>query len=165
MKYKIGKTLLAREGKSESEWLDLPLSFYRQANIRMHCDAIRYARNKGVRYVEFGGEDGSRGDVDYFIELFREGIKAGGTRPSWPDTVGVLTPEATRWYCSRIVAALPPDIPLLNHFHNDYGLATVNCITSLRFQGIHGYRKRLWRAGRQRAAASGAHGLARAVWR
>jgi isopropylmalate/homocitrate/citramalate synthase len=131
MKYKIGKTLLAREGKAESQWLDLPLSFYRQANIRMQCDAIRYARGKGVRYVEFGGEDGSRGDVDYFIELFRAGIEAGGTRPSWPDTVGCLTPEATRWYCSRIVAALPKDIPLLNHFHNDYGLATINCITSL----------------------------------
>jgi isopropylmalate/homocitrate/citramalate synthase len=131
MKYKIGKTLLAREGKDEAQWLDLPLSFYRSANIRMQCDAIRYARTSGVRYVEFGGEDGSRGDVDYFIQLFREGIKAGGTRPSWPDTVGCLTPEATRWFCSRIVAAMPPEITLLNHFHNDYGLATINCITSL----------------------------------
>jgi isopropylmalate/homocitrate/citramalate synthase len=131
MKYKIGKTLLAREGKPESEWLDLPLSFYRDANIRMHCDAIRYAREHGVERVEFGGEDGSRGDVDYFIRLFKEGIKAGGTRPSWPDTVGCLTPEATRWYCSRIVAAMPPDVTLLNHFHNDYGLATANCIASL----------------------------------
>ena len=131
MKYKIGKTLLAREGKAESEWLDLPLSFYRQANIRMQCDAIRYARSNGVRFVEFGGEDGSRGDVDYFIELFKEGIKAGGTRPSWPDTVGCLTPEATRWYCTRIVEAMPKDVILLNHFHNDYGLATANCIASL----------------------------------
>lgn len=131
MKYKIGKTLLAREGKDESQWLDLSLDFYRQANIRMQCDAIRYARSKGVRFVEFGGEDGSRGDVDYFIDLFRKGIEAGGTRPSWPDTVGCLTPEATRWFCTRIVEALPRDIPLLNHFHNDYGLGTINCITSL----------------------------------
>jgi isopropylmalate/homocitrate/citramalate synthase len=131
MKYKIGKTLLAREGKSESEWLDLPLDFYRRANVRMQCDAIRYARSHGVSHVEFGGEDGSRGDVDYFIELFKAGIEAGGTRPSWPDTVGCLTPEATRWYCSRISAALPKDITLLNHFHNDYGLATANCIASL----------------------------------
>jgi len=131
MKYKIGKTLLAREGKPESEWLDLPLSFYRDANIRMHCDAIRYARSHGVERIEFGGEDGSRGDVDYFIRLFKVGIAAGGTRPSWPDTVGVLTPEATRWYCTRIVEAMPKDITLLNHFHNDYGLATANCITSL----------------------------------
>jgi isopropylmalate/homocitrate/citramalate synthase len=131
MKYKIGKTLLAREGKPESEWLDLPLSFYRDANIRMHCDAIKYARDHGVERVEFGGEDGSRGDVDYFIRLFLKGIEAGGTRPSWPDTVGCLTPEATRWYCSRIVAAMPKDITLLNHFHNDYGLATANCIASI----------------------------------
>lgn len=131
MKYKIGKTLLAREGKPENEWLDLPLSFYRDANIRMHCDAIRYARSHGVKRVEFGGEDGSRGDVEYFIRLFKEGIAAGGTRPSWPDTVGVLTPEATKWYCTRIVDAMPKDITLLNHFHNDYGLATANCIASL----------------------------------
>jgi isopropylmalate/homocitrate/citramalate synthase len=131
MKYKIGKTLLAREGKPESEWLDLPLSFYRDANLRMHCDAIRYARENGVERVEFGGEDGSRGDVEYFIELFRKGIEAGGTRPSWPDTVGCLTPESTRWYCSRVVDAMPKDITLLNHFHNDYGLATANCIASL----------------------------------
>ena len=131
MKYKIGKSLLAREGKSESEWLDLPLAFYRQANIRMQCDAIRYARKAGVERVEFGGEDGSRGDVDYFIELFKAGLEAGATRPSWPDTVGCLTPEATRILCSRIVAAMPKDVTLLNHFHNDYGLATINCITSL----------------------------------
>jgi isopropylmalate/homocitrate/citramalate synthase len=131
MKYKIGKALLAREGKAEAEWLDLPLSFYRQANIRMQCDAIRYARAQGVTRVEFGGEDGSRGDVEYFIELFREGLKAGATRPSWPDTVGCLTPEATRWYSTRIYEALPKDVTLLNHFQNDYGLATINCITSL----------------------------------
>ena len=131
MKYKIGKTLLAREGKPESEWLGLPLSFYRQANIRMHCDAIRYARQHGVERVEFGGEDGSRGDVDYFIQLFKEGLASGGTRPSWPDTVGCLTPEATRWYSKRIVEAMPKNVTLLNHFHNDYGLGTINCITSL----------------------------------
>ena len=131
MKYKIGKALLAREGKLASEWLDLPLEFYRQANIRMQCDAIRYARSKGVTRVEFGGEDGSRGDVDYFIELFKEGLKAGATRPSWPDTVGCLTPEATRWYSTRIYEAMPKGVTLLNHFHNDYGLATINCITSL----------------------------------
>jgi isopropylmalate/homocitrate/citramalate synthase len=131
MKYKIGKALLAREGKPESEWLDLPLSFFRQANIRMQCDAIRYARAHGVERVEFGGEDGSRGDVDYFIELFKAGLEAGASRPSWPDTVGCLTPEATRWHSTRIVDAMPAGVTLLNHFHNDYGLGTINCITSL----------------------------------
>ncbi len=131
LKYKIGKTLLRLENRDENEWLDLPLGFYRDANIRAHCDAIRYARGRGVTMIEFGAEDGSRGDVDYFIELFKAGLAAGGNRPAWPDTVGCLTPEATRWYCSRIVGAMPKDVALLNHFHNDYGLATINCITAL----------------------------------
>src|SRR5579862_8442704 len=99
LKYKIGKTLLRFEGREEKDWLDLPLEFYRNANIRLQCDAIAHARARGVERIEFGAEDGSRGDVDYFIEYFKAGLNAGGTRPAWPDTVGTLTPEATRWYC------------------------------------------------------------------
>ncbi len=128
LKYKIGKTLLRYEGRDEQEWLELPLSFYRASNIRLQCDAIRHARDCGIERVEFGAEDGSRGDVDYFIEYFKAGLEAGGARPAWPDTVGTLTPEATRWYCSRIVAALPQELPIVAHLHNDYGLGTINAL-------------------------------------
>lgn len=131
LKYKIGKTLLRYEGRDEREWLELPLDFYRQANIRLQCDAIAHARACGVESIEFGAEDGSRGDVDYFIEYFKAGLAAGGTRPAWPDTVGTLTPEATRWYCSRIVQAMPPGLPIVAHLHNDYGLGTINAITAV----------------------------------
>ena len=130
LKYKIGKTLLRFEGREESEWLDLPLEFYRNANIRLQCDAIKHARACGVERIEFGGEDGSRGDVDYFIEYFKAGLEAGGTRPAWPDTVGCLTPEAMRWYGTRIINALPKGIPAVAHLHNDYGLGTINAITA-----------------------------------
>ncbi|HVA33967.1 MAG TPA: hypothetical protein VNG31_07440 [Candidatus Baltobacteraceae bacterium] len=130
LKYKIGKTLLRFEGRSESEWLDLPLEFYRNANVRLQCDAISYARSYGIDRIEFGAEDGSRGDVDYFIGYFKAGLEAGGTRPAWPDTVGTLTPEATRWYCTRIVQSLPKGLPLVAHLHNDYGLATINAIAA-----------------------------------
>ncbi len=131
LKYKIGKTLLKLEGRAESEWLDLPLEFYRAANIKLQCDAIRYARERGVTRVEFGAEDGSRGDVDYFIRYFKESLAAGGDRPAWPDTVGCLTPEAAKWYCSRIVRAMPKGLPMVCHFHNDYGLGTINAITAV----------------------------------
>jgi isopropylmalate/homocitrate/citramalate synthase len=96
----------------------------------MQCEAIRYARAKGVTRIEFGAEDGSRGDVDYFIEYFKAGLAAGGTRPAWPDTVGCMTPEAARWYCTRIVNAMPKGLPLVAHLHNDYGLGTINAITA-----------------------------------
>jgi isopropylmalate/homocitrate/citramalate synthase len=131
LKYKIGKTLLRLEGRDESEWLDLPLEFYREANIKLQCDAIKYARSRGVTSIEFGAEDGSRGDVDYFIRYFKRSLEAGGDRPAWPDTVGCLTPEAARWYCSRIVAAMPEGLPMVCHFHNDYGLGTINAITAV----------------------------------
>jgi isopropylmalate/homocitrate/citramalate synthase len=131
LKYKIGKTLLRYEGRDEREWLELPLDFYRQANIRLQCDAIAHARARGVESIEFGAEDGSRGDVAYFIEYFKAGLAAGGTRPAWPDTVGALTPQATRWYCSRIVEAMPPGLPIVAHLHNDYGLGTINAITAV----------------------------------
>lgn len=130
LKYKIGKTLLRFDGRDERDWLDLDLGYFRDANIRLQCDAIRHARDCGVERIEFGAEDGSRGDVDYFIRYFKAGLDAGGTRPAWPDTVGTLTPEATRWYCSRIVEGLPEGLPLVAHLHNDYGLGTINAITA-----------------------------------
>jgi len=130
LKYKIGKTLLRFEGREESEWLDLPLEFYRNANIRLQCDAIAYARERGIERVEFGAEDGSRGDVEYFIRYFKAGLESGGSVPAWPDTVGCLTPEAMRWYGTRIIEALPKGLPVVAHLHNDYGLGTINAITA-----------------------------------
>src|SRR6202049_1041586 len=80
VKYKLGKTLLHREGIPESEWLELPISFYRDANLKMMCEAIAYARELGATSIEFGGEDGSRADVDYIGAIHREGLKGGAPR-------------------------------------------------------------------------------------
>lgn len=130
LKYKIGKTLLALEGRNSEEWLELPLSFYREANIRMACAAIAHAKDRGVQEIEFGGEDGSRADVDYLIELARACYEAGGTRYSFPDTVGFFAPEGVDFYIPKLVAAFP-DKPLVVHFHNDFGLAAYNTVRAL----------------------------------
>jgi HMGL-like len=57
LKYKIGRTLLALEGRKPEEWLDLPVSFYREANIKMSTRAIEHARSRGVegRAVRLSG--------------------------------------------------------------------------------------------------------------
>jgi isopropylmalate/homocitrate/citramalate synthase len=107
LKYKIGKTLLQLEGRKPEEWLDLPVSFYREANIRMSTRAIAHARSRGVQEIEFGGEDGSRADVGYLIELARACYAAGGTRYSFPDTVGFFAPEGVDFYIPKLVAGLP----------------------------------------------------------
>jgi isopropylmalate/homocitrate/citramalate synthase len=130
LKYKIGKTLLALEGRKADEWLDLPVSFYREANVKMACTAIAHARDRGVEAIEFGGEDGSRADVDYLIELAGACYRAGGTRYSFPDTVGFFAPEGVDYYIPRLVAAFP-DKPLVVHFHNDFGLGAYNTVRAL----------------------------------
>jgi len=94
------------------------------------CEAISYARQQGAKSIEFGGEDGSRADVDYIGELHRAGLKAGGTRPSTPDTVGCYSPFAVREYIPQIKAAAP-DAPLVVHFHNDLGLGAWNTVMAL----------------------------------
>ncbi len=130
LKYKIGKTLLQREGRKPEEWLDLPVSFYREANIRMATRAIAHARSRGVQAIEFGGEDGSRADVGYLIELAKACYAAGGTRLSFPDTVGFFAPEGVDYYIPKLVAAFP-DKPLVVHFHNDFGLGAYNTVRAL----------------------------------
>jgi 2-isopropylmalate synthase len=130
IKYKLGRSLLAREGIPASEWLELPLDFYRDANLRMMCEAIAYAREQGAKAIEFGGEDGSRADPDYIARIHREGMAAGGTRPSTPDTVGCYSPYAVREYIPRIKAAAP-DAPLVVHFHNDLGIGAWNTVVAL----------------------------------
>ena len=130
LKYKIGPTLLKIMGRDQSEWLDLPVEFYREANLKMMCDAIRYACDRGVKSIEFGGEDGSRADLDYTIELAKAGYAAGGTRYSYPDTVGCFTPEGVDYYIPRIVSEFPGK-DFVIHFHNDFGLAGINTLRAM----------------------------------
>ncbi len=130
LKYKIGKTLLQLEGRKPEEWLELPVSFYRQANINMATKAIAHARSRGVEEIEFGGEDGSRADVSYLIALAKACYDAGGTRYSFPDTVGFFAPEGVDFYVPKLVSAFP-DKPLVIHFHNDFGLGAFNTVRAL----------------------------------
>lgn len=130
LKYKIGRALLRREGKNLDEWLDLPVEYFREANLRMMCEAISYAREKGVKAVEFGGEDGSRADLEYTIQLAKAGYDAGGTRYSFPDTVGCFSPEGVDYYIPRIVKEFPGQ-DLIVHFHNDFGLACINTVRAM----------------------------------
>ena len=130
LKYKIGKTLLQLEGRKPEEWLELPVSFYREANVRMSCAAIAHARSRGVEQIEFGGEDGSRADVAYLIELAAACYAAGGSRFSFPDTVGYFAPEGVDFYVPKLVAAFPGK-PLVVHFHNDFGLGAYNTVRAL----------------------------------
>ena len=66
----------------------------------------------------------------YLIELARACYDAGGTRYSFPDTVGFFAPEGVDYYIPKLVAAFP-DKPLVIHFHNDFGLGAYNTVRAL----------------------------------
>jgi isopropylmalate/homocitrate/citramalate synthase len=140
LKYKLGRALLKREGRDESAWLDTPVAFYRDANIRLITDAIRYARERGIERVEFAAEDASRGDLDYTIEWAEACVAAGGTRFCFSDTCGVFTPEAVDHYFPAIVDRLGVGhgrVQLTAHFHNDFGLGAINTVRAVMHGATH----------------------------
>jgi isopropylmalate/homocitrate/citramalate synthase len=131
IKYKMGKTLLKREGRKESDWLDTPIEFYREANINLLREIIRTLKDRGAKNIEAGcAEDGSRSDVHYLIQLASAAVDEGATRIAFADTIGVMTPQSAKHYFSKLHDAFP-NIPLVAHCHNDYDLATINTIVAL----------------------------------
>jgi isopropylmalate/homocitrate/citramalate synthase len=140
LKYKLGRALLKREGRDEASWLDTPVAFYRDANIRLIADAIRYARQRGIERVEFAAEDASRGGLEYTVEWAEACIAAGGTRFCFSDTCGVFTPEAVDHYFPAIVDRLGVRrgrVQLTAHFHNDFGLGAINTVRAVMHGATH----------------------------
>lgn len=140
LKYKLGRALLKREGRDELAWLTTPVAFYREANIRLITDAIRYARSRGLERIEFAAEDASRGDLEYILEWAAACIDAGGTRFCFSDTCGVFTPEGVDHYFPRIVDVLgvrQGRVQLTAHFHNDFGLGAINTVRAVMHGATH----------------------------
>jgi isopropylmalate/homocitrate/citramalate synthase len=140
LKYKLGRALLKREGRDDSAWLNTPVSFYRDANIRLITDAIRYARSRGIERIEFAAEDASRGHLDYTIEWADACIAAGGTRFCFSDTCGVFSPEGVDHYFPALVERLGVKrgrVQLTAHFHNDFGLGAINTVRAVMHGATH----------------------------
>ncbi len=140
LKYKLGRALLKREGRDQSTWLDTPLDFYREANIRLITEAIRYARARGIERIEFAAEDASRGDLEYGLAWANACIVAGGTRFCFSDTCGVFTPEGVDHYFPRLVEELGVRrgrVQLTAHFHNDFGLGAINTVRAVMHGATH----------------------------
>ncbi len=136
LKYKLGKMLLKREGISGDKWLETPVSFFREANIDMITESIRYAKERGIDRIEFAAEDASRGHLDYAREWATACKKAGGTRMCFSDTCGVFTPEAVDYYIPEMVKILG-DTPMTAHFHNDFGLGAINTVRAIAHGALY----------------------------
>jgi len=92
--------------------------------------ALGFAKQNGL-YVSIGGEDASRADGDFLLQLMRVAKEEGGDRFRFCDTLGILDPFAMY----DKVYALRQGVPGLDievHTHNDLGMATANAIAGIR---------------------------------
>jgi len=97
--------------------------------IQMAVEAIEYAKERGL-IVEFGGEDASRGNLEFIKRLFEAAVDAKADRLSYCDTVGVLTPERAENVMKELSSQF--NVPISIHCHDDFGLATINTIYAVK---------------------------------
>ncbi len=93
---------------------------------RMAWDAVEYAKERGL-IVELSGEDASRADQEFLLQVFSEGVERGADRLCFCDTVGLLTPELTAEIIPPLCIA-----PLSIHCHDDLGFALANTVAALK---------------------------------
>jgi homocitrate synthase NifV len=117
---------------------DIQLSAKLQGGRRMALDMVSrvvgYARDKGLA-VAVGGEDASRADVDFLVEVIAAAKAEGARRFRVADTLSVLDPFSTY----ALVEALrkTTDLEIEIHAHDDLGLATANTLAAVKAGATH----------------------------
>lgn len=79
--------------------------------------------------VCIGGEDSSRAEIDFLLQVVEVAEGAGARRFRFADTLGVLDPFTARDVFARLRHAC--DLELEMHAHNDLGLATANTLAAI----------------------------------
>ncbi len=106
----------------------------RRSALEMVARVVGYARDKGLA-VAVGGEDSSRADVGFLVEVIGAAKAAGARRFRVADTLSVLDPFSTH----ALVAALrrTTDLEIEIHAHDDLGLATANTLAAIKAGATH----------------------------
>ena len=102
--------------------------------IEMIKRVVGYARGKGLD-VAVGGEDSSRADVDFLIEIVAAAKDAGARRFRVADTLSVLDPDSS--YALMAALRATTDLELEFHGHDDLGLATANTLAAVKAGATH----------------------------
>lgn len=85
--------------------------------------------------VSVGGEDASRADQSFVLQILNVAQRAGASRFRYADTLGVLDPFVTHTRIAELVAATDMEIEM--HAHDDLGLATANSIAAIMAGASH----------------------------
>jgi homocitrate synthase NifV len=106
----------------------------RAAALEMVAHVVAYARDKGLD-VAVGGEDSSRADVGFLIDVIAAAKAAGARRFRVADTLSVLEPDTSFALMSALRRTT--DLELEFHGHDDLGLATANTLAAIKGGATH----------------------------
>lgn len=95
---------------------------------------VGYARSAGLQ-VFVGGEDASRAEVEFLVEVALAAEGAGATKFRYADTLGVLDPFRTFDIFQELRSRVGLDLEF--HGHDDLGLATANTLAAVRGGATH----------------------------
>jgi homocitrate synthase NifV len=92
--------------------------------------ALGFAKGHNL-YVSVGGEDASRADLGFLVELMEITHALGGDRFRFCDTLGIMDPFSMFDKISYLRQAVP-QVDIEVHTHNDLGMATANAIAGIK---------------------------------
>jgi len=92
--------------------------------------ALGFAKQHDL-YVSVGGEDASRAEMGFLVELMEITRSLGGDRFRFCDTLGIMDPF-TMYDKVAFLRQAVPAIDIEVHTHNDLGMATANAIAGIR---------------------------------
>jgi len=106
--------------------------FTRDIVLQRVTDAIRHAKDNGIKTVNFFAVDSTRSDLGFLRDVYSTAIEQGADEVSVVDTIGVCSPEAVERLIGEVSSWVGPDIPIHWHGHNDFGMATASAVAAVR---------------------------------
>lgn len=91
--------------------------------------SVDFAKSHDL-YVSVNGEDASRADLEFLIEVARTAKEHGADRFRFCDTIGLMEPFKTYEVIKTIIDETGIDVEM--HTHNDLGLATANALAGVK---------------------------------
>jgi D-citramalate synthase len=91
-------------------------------------DCVQYAKDHGLK-VDLLAEDATRSDFGYLVKVFQTAVDAGVDRVTPCDTVGILTPDRSFEFFTKLIDKIK--VPVGVHCHNDFGMAVANTVAAL----------------------------------
>lgn len=92
--------------------------------------AVEYGQRLGMT-VSVGMEDASRANMEFLIELVNTLYNEGIRWFRYADTVSAHHPAQMEERVRSLLGAVPTDVELEVHCHNDFGLAAANTLSGL----------------------------------